>query len=383
MSTSVQIRKVESKADFKVFFEFPWTLYKDDPNWVPPLLSMRHEIFDKQKNPAWEYMYGDYFTAWRGDKIVGTIAAYINKRHNEFHDEQIGWFGAFEVYNDPEAAAALLETAKAWVKAQGFNAIRGPQTFTTHEDTGLLVENFSRPILMMPYNPPYYADFIEQAGFHKVMDLLSMYMDRPLVERKGILERLGRVTENVMRRNKITVRQFDIKKKKEEFDLIKELYNSGWEKNWGFVPLTPRELDGMIKSLGQFVDPKLVYFAYVNGNPAAFVLGIGDFNEVLYKANAKPGTPEVISLLKALYHWKIKPVMTWSRVPLMGVKAEYRNKGVDATLYYYLMKETLFNTRYQFSDSGWILEANANMVSVTQNFGAEIYKRYRLFEQEL
>lgn len=106
MASTVSIRKVDNAADFKAFFEFPWTLYKGDPNWVPTLLSMRRELLDKQKNAAWDYMEGDYFAAWRGDKIVGTIAAFINHRHNEFHEEHIGWFGAFEVYDDAEAARA-------------------------------------------------------------------------------------------------------------------------------------------------------------------------------------------------------------------------------------------------------------------------------------
>lgn len=383
MSTaSVSIRKVESKQDYKAFFEFPWTLYKNDPNWVPPLLSMRTEILDRKKGPAWEYMEGDYFTAWRGDRIVGTIAAYINHRHNEFHNEHIGFFGAFECYDDPEAAKALLDTAVQWVNAKGYSIIRGPQTFTTHEDVGLLVENFSRPILLMPYNPPYYQALIEKAGFAKVMDVLSFNFEREKVLETGLLERLGKINQAVMRRNKITIRPFDNKQRHAEFELIKELYNAGWEKNWGFVPLTERELNGMIESLSTFLDPQLVYFGYVDDKPAGFILGIPDFNQVLHKTYARPGIPEIFSLLKALYYWKIKPVMTWSRVPLMGVKAEFRNKGIDAAMYFHLLKTMLFETQYAHNDSGWILEINKNMVGIVNNFGGETYKRYRLFERE-
>lgn len=382
MSTApLTIRKVESKQDNKAFFEFPWTLYKNDPNWVPPLLSMRHEILDKSKGPAWEYLEGDYFAAWRGDQIVGTIAAYINHRHNEFHDERIGFFGAFECYEDPEAAQALLQTAVDWVGAKGYPIIRGPQTFTTHEDVGLLIENFTRPILLMPYNPPYYQGFIEKAGFAKAMDMVSFSLEKPEVLQSGLMERLGRISQAVMRRNKVTVRPFNNKDRDAEFRLIKELYNFGWEKNWGFVPLTERELNGMIESLSTFLDPRLVYFAYVNDQPAGFILGIPDFNQVLHKAYARPGTPEIISLLRALYYWKVKPVITWSRVPLMGVRAEYRNKGVDATMYYHLLRTIVMDTPYPFSDSGWVLETNKDMVGIVDNFGGKVYKRYRLYER--
>lgn len=380
---TVTIRKVETSADFKPFFEFPWTLYKDDPNWVPPLLSMRRELFDKQKGPAWEYLEGDLFTAWRGDRIVGTIAAYINHRHNEFHDEHIGWFGAFDVYDDAEAASALLNTATEWVKQKGYDTIRGPQTFTTHEETGLLVDGFERPILLMPYNPPYYEKHVLAAGLTPVMDTYSFSLSRKDVQENGLFERLERITQSIMKRNHITIRPVDRRNMKQEFGLFKELYNAAWEKNWSFVPMTPRELDGMVKSLGQFFDPDLAFFGYVNNQPAGFIMGIPDFNQVLARAGAKPGTPEIFTLLKALYYWKIRPVMDTARVPLMGVKEEYRKKGVDAAMYYYILRALLNNPRYLHSDSGWILATNENMVSIAKNFGSHIYRTYRYYEKPL
>ncbi|MDX2159913.1 MAG: hypothetical protein SF162_01180 [bacterium] len=379
---TLHIRKVENDADFKAFFEFPWQLYKQDTHWVPPLVSMRAEAFDRKRGPAWEYLEGDFFTAWRGEQIVGTIAAYINHRHNEFHDERIGWFGAFECQQDSEAAAALLEAAVAWVKAKKYPIIRGPQTFTTHEDTGLLVEGFDYPpVLLYPYNPPYYARFIEDAGFAKAMDMVSFKFDRQTTEARGTLARLERITQAVMRRNKIVIRPFNNKARRAEFELIKELYNAGWEKNWGFVPLTERELNGLIDSLSTFLDPRMVYFGYVNDQPAGFILGIPDFNQVLHKVYARPGRPELLSLVKALYYWKIRPIMNWTRVPLMGVKAEYRNKGVDAAMYFYLMRTMLTETEYTHNDSGWVLEINKNLIGIVDNFGGETYKRFRLYER--
>ncbi|HYO89868.1 MAG TPA: hypothetical protein VER79_14565 [Candidatus Limnocylindrales bacterium] len=377
----VTIRKVENAHDYKAFFEFPWTLYKDDPNWVPPLLSMRHETFDKTKNAAWEYMDGDYFAAWRGEQPVGTIAAFINHRHNEFHDERVGWFGAFEVIDDPEAAQALLTTAADWVKERGYPIIRGPQTFTTHEETGLLVEGFERPILLYPYNKPYYEGFVRVAGFEPVMDTHAFYINAEEA-RINQLPRLERLAKGLMRRGQITVRQFDASRKKEEFALLKELYNAAWEKNWGFVPLTPRELDAMIVSLGQFFDPKLAFFAFVNGEPAGLVMAIWDFNQVLQKAHAKPGTPELLTLAKALWYWKVRPVMDWIRVPLMGVKEEYRNKGADVVMYYYVM-DAAIKGGCVHSDSGWILATNKGASSVTLNAGGHIHRTYRYFDKSL
>lgn len=377
---SITIRKVETPADLKRIIEFPYTLYADDPNWVAPLVSIQRDKFIKTKNPGWEYMVGDYFLAFRGDRLVGTIAAFINHRHNSFHDEQVGWFGAFEVYNDPEAAQALLDTAANWVKAAGYPMIRGPQTFSTHEETGLLVDNFSRPVLLYPYNPPYYAGFIEAAGYQPCMDTYCFSMTQAQVKEVGLEDRLQRVTKAIMKRGKISVRQINPAKLKEDFQLFKDIYNVAWEKNWGFVPMTERELDALVEALGQFFDPDLAFFAYVADEPAGFILAVPDFNQVLQKAVPNPKTPEAITLLKALYYWKIKPIIDCVRIPLLGVKREFRNKGVDTVLYHHVLQAAL-NDNYQNSDAGWILSTNEPMVSIARNFGSDVYKTFRYFEK--
>ncbi len=379
---SISIRQVENAADFRVFFEFPWQLYRDDPNWVPPLLSMRREQLDREKGAAWSYMKGEFFVAYRDDQPVGTIAAFINHRHNEFHDERVGWFGVFEVYDDAEAARALLAAACDWVRAQGYDTIRGPQSFTTHEETGLLVDGFTRPVMLMPYNKPYYERLVLGADFAPVMDAYSFYMSRERAINDGLYDRLKRVTAAVMKRNKVKVRAIDPKNLKRDFALFKDLYNAAWEKNWGFVPMTERELDALIASLGQFFDPHLAFFGYVDDQPAGFVLGIPDFNEVLLKSYPKPGTPELLTLIKALYHWKLRPTITWARVPLLGVKPEYRQKGVDAVLYFHSM-DAMIQHGYQHNDSGWILSANQAMVSIASGFGSDIYKTHRWYEKAL
>ncbi len=378
----VEIRKVVTDADLKTFTEFPWTLNKGDPNWVPNLLSIRRDLLNKKKNPSWAYMDGEFFLAVRDGKVVGTIGAVINHRHNEFHNEQVGWFGAFEVYDDQEAATALLNAAADWIKGQGYPVMRGPQSFTTHEETGLLVDGYTRPILLMPYNKPYYERLVLGAGLTPILDTYSYTLSSEKAESTGLLERLKRITESIMKRNKITVRPIDRKNLKQDFVLFKELYNSAWDKNWGFVPMTPDELDALVASLGQFFDPRLAFFGYVDGKPAGFILAIPDFNEVLHKAQPKPSEPEPLTLIKALYYWKIRPVMTWARVPLMGVKEEYRSKGVDAVLYFHVL-DALLKSGYKYGDFGWILSTNKSMNSIASSFGSEIYKTYRYFERSV
>jgi hypothetical protein len=146
--------------------------------------------------------------------------------------------------------------------------------------------------------------------------------------------------------------------------------------------MTPRELDGLVRSLGSFFDPRLAFFGYVNGEPAGFSMAVPNFNEVLLKARPQPGTPEIITLAKAFWHWKVRPLIRGARIPLLGVKEGLRGKGVDAVLYYYTLR-ALIDNGYQFCDSGWILESNHNMVSIAKNFGQEIYKVFRFYEKTL
>jgi len=382
MMADIEIRKVETDQDFRAFFTFPWTLYKNDPNWIAPLVSMRRDILDKKRSAAFAYIEGDYFCAYRNGELVGTIAAYINHRHNDYHGEHIGWFGAFETIEDEEVAQKLLATAQDWVREKGYETIRGPQTLTTHEEVGALVDGFTPPVLQMVYNPPYYGPYIEAAGFQKAMDMYSFFLTRDHAAEVGLNQRLMRIAQSIMKRNKITIRQANPKDMRGEFERIKEVYNNAWEKNWGFVPLTEREFDAFIESLGMIVDARMLYFAYVEDELAGFILAVPDLNQVFKLARPRPQVPEIWTLLQVLWHWKVRRVVDTVRVPLMGVKIKYHGRGVDAVMYSYIL-DAVINCGYGKSDSGWILEGNQTMVSIAQNFGSHIYKTYRLYEKAL
>ena len=303
MADALSVRRVETKADFRIFFGFPWRVHAGSPEWTPPLLSMRSELLDKQKNPAWSYMEGEYFLAWRGNEPVGAIAAFVNHRHNETHDERVAWFGAFDVLDDQEAANALFDRAADFARSRGQDALRGPQTFTTHEECGLLVEGFGRPVLLMPWNPPRYQRHVEGAGLVKYADLYSFIMSREMSADTGLSERLQRITRQVMKRNKISIRPINRKDMKGDFRRFRELYNDAWDRNQGFVPMTEAELDALVASLGQFLDPDFAFFASVDGDLAGFVLGIPDLNQVLHRGSAAPrraGTADVAARRLAL-----------------------------------------------------------------------------------
>jgi len=376
-----EIRPIANKTEFNAFFKFPWVLYKDDPNWIPPLLSIRRQLLDKSKHPAWKYMDGEFFGAWRNGELVGTIVALINHEHNRYHDENIGFFGLFETINYAEVAEGLLNTAVEWVKAQGADAIRGPANLTTNEECGLLVENFDPPVILMPYNPPYYQDLIENTDFEKVMDLYSMYLDRALIEENDTLNRLEKIVKRSTRRSNITIRNIDMRKKKEEFRVFRDIYNDAWETNWGFIPMNDEELDALVADLGMLVEPELAFFAEIDGEPVGFALSVPNFNEALAKAYPRPGVPELFTLAQVGWHWKVRKSIKGVRMPLMGVKKEHRNKGIDLAFFLALMKAML-PSQYEFLDSGWILETN-QLVSISTSLGNDIYKTHRMYEKSL
>ncbi len=381
------IRKVENAADSKIFFEFPWTIYKGDPNWVPPLLSTRHGVIDKDKNPGWDYMIGDYFVAFRGTTPVGTIAAVVNHHHNEYWNENIGWFGLFEGYDDQEAATALLKTASDHVKALGAtDGMRGPANLSMYDECGLLIENFSPPVLLMPYNYPYYERLIDQSGlgFAKVMDLFSWYSNPDLItEGGGLPPKLVRVVEKTKDRLGVTLRKPDPKNLRKEVDLLHHLWDTCWTRNWGFYPLTDREANKLFKDLKDLVDVDLVRFAIVDGKDVGFLAGFPDLNQALRYAYPRPGVPEIWTLLKLLWFWKVRRKVTGQRVMLLGVEPEYRAKGVEAAMNLSFFQEVIEKRKYYDADSGWVLETNQPMNQLAVTFKAKLYKRFRLYQKPL
>lgn len=372
----------------KRFARFPWTLYKGDPNWVPPLVSAYRHKLDRRKNPTWRHLQGEYFIAWRGGQPVGTIAAFINHRHNQFHGERIGFFGCFEVYDDPDAANALLDAAARYVESLGCTAIRGPANFSINDEFGLLVKGFDDPpVFVMPYNHPYYARLLENApGFRRVMNLYSynITLRRWLASDK--LRQTIRLTHKNNARREITVRTLDPQRVRRDLKIIRTIYNNTWDDNWGFVPLSDSELDDMITAIRRYMDPRLVVFAEVRGEPVGFLMAFPDLNQPLRHVRARPGKPELVSSLQLLWHWKLRSKITRIRIPLMGIKADYRGIGVEAAMFVKLYEQALAlsdETGWQHADAGWVLEANVPMQRIMQGYGGEDYKHYCLYERAL
>jgi GNAT superfamily N-acetyltransferase len=379
---AVTIDRVENGRELRTFIKVPWTVYKDDPCWVPWLYFERLHFFDKTKNPFFEHAEADYFIARRDGRPVGTIAAILNHRHNEFHQEKVGHFGVFEVLNDPEAAAALLATAVEWARERGLERILGPMSLSTNDECGTLIDGFNDPPrILMTYNPPYYIPFIEGAGFVKAMDLYAWRHDvQRMATPGGLPEKVYRVVERVKERYKLRIRPLNMKEWDTEIEHVKRIYNSAWEKNWGFVPMTDPEIQQLADSLKPVVVPEYTFLVEKEGQVVGFSLMVPDVNLVLNRL--RPGPSVIGSYIAAARALRNRRKVEWARVIALGVTEPFRGKGVDALMYYESIKASA-GGGHHWAEGSWILETNEPMNRAIQMLGADRYKTYRIWQKEL
>jgi len=373
MPEPISVRPVTGARELDRFIKFPWRIYRGDPNWVPPLLVEQKGLLDTKKNPFYEHAEIRHYLAWRGREIVGRISAILDHHYNDFHGERTGFFGFFESIDDPAVSSALLAAAEDWVRGKGMNQIMGPTNPGTNHVLALLVDGFDRPpVIQMPYNPPYYLELFADAGLEKARDLYAYWME----DITPISDKVERVADLVRRRKAVTVRSIVMKNLREEIQLIKEVYNDAWEKNWGFVPWTDAEIQAVGQDLKMVVDPDLVMLAYVDGELAGFSLSLPDVNQALKRINGRLFPLGIFKLL--IYSRKINQI----RVLALGVKRKFQNMGLDAVFYY----ETYTRgTSHGFhaGEFSWILENNTPMRNAMENWGARIYKTYRMYRKAL
>jgi GNAT superfamily N-acetyltransferase len=359
--------------------KFPFRLYKGDPNWVPPFIEERRDFFDPKKNPFYEHARFQLFLARRDGELVGTIGAVVNDNQNSFHEEKSGGWGFFECVDDQAVAAALFDAAEAWVRGQGMTVIRGPLSFSTNDEVGTLIDGFDEPpMVMMTYNPRYYPTLIEGYGYTKAMDLYA-WISRDIRQTlDSAPAKLFRVTEKVMEKEGIRLRPLDKGNIEHEIELIKKIYNSAWEKNWGFVPLTDHEIEHLVKSLLPLIDTRLVFLAQTaDGEPIGVSLTLPDLHQALRWSGG--GRMYPFGLLKFLWY---KRKINQTRLLIMGVIEKYRGRGVDA--YFYLTSAArAAEYGYKRMEGSWILETNTMMNRIIERLGGEHYKTYRVYEKPL
>ena len=370
----VTVRTVSGKKDLRRFIKFPWKIYGGNGYWVPPLISDRKKLVDRDRNPFYRHAEMELFLAEKEGEVVGRIGAILNHLHNSFQSENIGFFGFFESVNDRPVATAMFDTARNWLRSKGVTAMRGPASPSMNDECGLLIEGFEEsPTVMMPYNPPYYADLFEAYGLRKVMDLYAYALYKDRVELGKIL----RLAEVVRRRQSLQIRSIDMKNFRRDVGIVKEIYNKAWSSNWGFVPLTDEEIDFLADDLKKILDPDFASFAEVNGKDVGFSLALPDINQVLKRIPSGRLFP--FGLLKfLLYRTKIDNV----RLIITGVIKEYQRRGIDAVLYSEILHRAAAKGIYR-GEASWILETNKMMSSGLDAMNAVCSKTYRMYQMSI
>src|SRR5437660_2456239 len=279
----VAIVPATSSRLVKQFVELPYTMYATDPHWVPPLRRDEYRRLDARKNPFLAHAEMDLWVAFDAHGPCGRIAAIEDRAHNAFHHERLAWFGFFEA-QDASTAHALLARVEAWGRARGCTTVRGPANPSLNESAGLLVEGFDDdPAVLMPYNPPQYARFIERLGYVKVKDLFAWDLDLAV----PLGARVERVAKRLRRRGDIRIRRVDMKAFFRDLALMNDIYRSAWQDNWGFVPPTDDEMRQLAIDLKPVLDPDLVLFAELQGRAIGCAVALPDLNQVLRRMNGR------------------------------------------------------------------------------------------------
>jgi GNAT superfamily N-acetyltransferase len=363
---------VRSDRDRSEFIELPYRLYRDDPNWVPPLRRDVRELIDPEKHPFHQHATVELFLARRNGDVVGRIAAVRNELQLKTHHDLTGFFGLFETVNDERVSKALLDAARTWLVERGLDNMRGPASFSLNEEAGLLVDGFDGPpVVMMTYNPPWYADLLERYGLKKSKDLVAYWW----ADAKPT-PRLMKAADVLRKRFNVSLRTLDKKNFWNDVALVRRLYNDAWQDNWGHIPMTKAELDYMAKQLKPVVEPTLVVFAEVNGELAGFGLALPDFNVALKHMN---GSLFPFGWAKAL--WYSRKIRT-ARTITLGVIEKYRRSGVSELIELELMinaqKKGIVNAEFS-----WVLEDNKMMRTPLEKMGAVVYRTYRMYDMPI
>lgn len=376
--SSLRVEPVRTGRQLDAFLKLPWRIYRGDPNWVPPLLAQQREMFDRRKYPFHRHAEVECFLALRGREVVGRIAAILNHQHNRAHGESAGFFGFFESVDDPEVAGALLATSGAWLRERGATVLRGPASFSSNEEWGLLIEGFDGPpVIMMTYNPPYYQRLLEDYGLLKARDLLAYWTDRTRTNLGQRAEFLP-IVERIKKKGSLRVRPARLDHFDDDLAILKEIYNRAWQLNWGFVPMTDEEIAYTARQLKPLVVPELCLFAFAGDEPVGVAIAIPDYNRALIHAN---GRLFPFGIFKILWHTKVRKIRHF-RLLILGVVPGYHRRGVDAVLMAEL-GQNLLRLGYEAGEFSWVLEDNQVLNNTFLAWGLEPYRRYRVYEAPL
>lgn len=374
---SVRIKPADGGGARRDFLRVPWTVYANDPAWVPPLLLERR-LHLSSRNPFFSHAEMRTFVAYRGRLPVGRISAQLDRLHLERYGDATGFFGMLEAVDDAQVFAGLFGAAEGWLRQRGARRVRGPFSLSINDEVGTLVDGFDAPpMFMMPHGRPYYDARIREQGYEKAKDVVAYLLD-PRGPRPRVMEAtLRRIGVGRIRTRPLEMRRF-----REEMRTIGSLFNDAWQRNWSYVPWTEAELHDLGTSLRLFVPPELVQIAEVDGEPAAMLVVVPNANEAVADLD---GRLLPLGWLRLLYRLRWRFPRS-ARVPLMGMRRAYQRSALGMALVFHLLeavREPLLDRGVEKVELSWTLEDNRPMRHIKERIGARVYKTFRIYDKAL
>jgi len=373
----LEIREVTGKKALKAFIRVPWSIYKDDSNWIAPLLFERKEALSS-KNPFFKHAVWRAWIAYQDGKPVGRISAQIDELHQQRYNNKTGFFGLIEAPDDFDIFSALFEAAENWLRENGMQHIVGPFNLSINQEVGILVEGFDTPPrVMTSHSPRYYGAAIEACGYQSAQDMLAYELDIHSYTSPVSMQDL--ISRNS---DRVKVRQLDPKNKVADFDRMRDIFNDAWQDNWNFVPFTQEEFRTIGKELSMVVPADFMQIAEIDGEAAAFIVLLPDINEVSADLNGR-----LLPFGWAKLLWRLKVRFPKAcRMPLMGVRQKYQKTIFGPTMAFMLIESVIMpgmSRKGETVEMSWILDSNKPTINIIEKFGGKITKRYRMYEKEL
>jgi hypothetical protein len=374
----IGVEQVEGRRGTARFIDAAWAVQGEtrSKTWVPPLRSVVRGLLDQRRNPFWAGAARALFIARHRGRVVGRIAAIENGWHNRHHGDRVGFFGFFECVDDPAAAGALLGEAEGWLRARGLTSTRGPVSPSMNHECGLLVGGFEHPpVLMTPWNPPYYAALLEGSGYQRAHDLLGYWI--PSGDRLAVPERVARLADRTRDRSGITFRTLDLALFDREVRRVHDLYCDAWTGNWGFVPPSLEEFLHSAKKLRPLIAEDFSFVAEVEDEIVGFMLIARDLNHLLPRIRDGRLWPwNVARLVTGL------PRVLRGRIVLLGLKADSRKRGLFPLFAHEAARRAL-HIGADGAEASWVLADNQALVAPLEAMGIEPYRSWRLYEKPL
>jgi GNAT superfamily N-acetyltransferase len=370
--SDIVVQPVVSRRQRRQFLDFPWTLYRNDPNWIPPLRGHQREMVGYAPHPFYERNEIQTFLAYRSGEVCGRIAAILNRGHNERYHEELGFFGFFECIDDPQAAAALFDAVRAWFAERGIHRLRGPTNPSLNYELGLLIEGFDTPpTFMMTYNPPYYARLIEGCGFRKCQDLYAYWGHVDMLPK--VAEKLRPIALGIIEHLGVRIRTLDRSRFREDVEAFLHIYNRSLANTWGFVPMSEGEVRHMARGLKYLIVPELAVGVEIDGRLVGAVFGLPDYNPRIREINGRLFPFGFWRLLRKKHEIKrIRAIST-------NVLPEYQRQGLGLVLLHGLVPKAM-EWGIEEAEFSWVLESNLLSRRSLEKGGAIRAKTYRLYD---